>query len=122
MSSGTNYVSGIVGRSNGPTGSFLTISNSYATGTISAIGGATNFACGIVKSTGTAPTVTNCYFINGSALAGSFVKTVAEMQAVAFVTTLNGSQSPATWQVDFAGSKNVNNGFPILSWSSPKQK
>jgi hypothetical protein len=124
ITSGTNYVSGIVGRANGATGSFLTISNSYSIGTITATGGETNFAMGIVKSTGTAPTVTNCYYIagDGSNANSAVIKTAKDMKSSGFVNMLNGSQTPAAWIADFAGNNSVNNGFPILSWSSQKIK
>jgi hypothetical protein len=116
MTSGTNYVSGIVGRANG-VAALLTISNSYATGTITATGGATNFAYGIAKitvsGTGTI-TVTNCFHISGTTQTGATAKTVADMQAAAFVTSLNASQSPAPWIADWTGGNSVNNGYPII--------
>jgi hypothetical protein len=118
--SGINYVAGIVGKvemGNALTGTLLTISNSYATGTKTATGGTSNFASGIAKIMSGVPlTVTNCYYINGAGVTGATVQTAAQMQASGFVTTLNGSQSPAAWQTDFAGVNSVNNGFPILVW------
>ena len=113
MTSGTNYVSGIVGRSNGATSTIFTISNSYSTGTISATGGATNFAMGIVKSTGVAPTVTNCYYIYGTGVTGATYKTAADMKLAAVVTSLNDIQSPAPWIADWTGG-NINGGYPII--------
>jgi hypothetical protein len=121
--SGINYVAGIVGKvemGNALTGTLLTISNSYATGIKTATGGTSNFASGIAKIMSGVPlTVTNCYYINGAGVTGATVQTVAQMQASGFVTTLNGSQSPAAWQTDFAGVNSVNNGLPILAWKTP---
>jgi hypothetical protein len=122
--SGTNYVAGIVGKveANSSTGTLLTISNSYSTGTMTSAGAA-YFTNGIAKNVGGAVlTVTNCYYIKGTGVTGATYKTAAQMQDAAFLTSINNSQSPAAWKADSAGDKSVNNGFPILAWSSQKIK
>jgi len=117
--SGINYVAGIVGKieMGSVTGTLLTVSNSYATGTITATGGTSNFASGIAKIMSGVPlTVANCYYIKGTGVTGASYKTAAEMQDPAFLTLINNSQSPAPWIADWTGGNSVNNGFPILSW------
>jgi hypothetical protein len=112
--SGANYVAGIVGKvEKNSSGLTLTISNSYATGTMTATGTLTG---GIAINASAVLTVTNCYYINGAAANanGATVKTAADMKTPGFVTTLNGSQSPAPWVADLAGVNSVNNGFPTF--------
>jgi len=115
--SGANYVAGIVGKVavNSSTGTLLTISNSYATGTMTATGTLTG---GIAINASAVLTVTNCYYINGAAANanGATVKTAADMKTPGLVTTLNGSQSPLLWVADAAGVNSVNNGFPTFYW------
>jgi hypothetical protein len=114
---GSNYVGGIVGKVELPA---LTISNSYSTGTMTATGTAPNNLTGGVATavTGGAPTVSNCYYINGDAANanGATALTADVMITPDFVTALNLSGATSNWKADFTGSSSVNNGFPILSW------
>jgi hypothetical protein len=117
---GSNYVAGIVGHIEYKTAGIgtLIISNSYSTGTMTATGTGA-LKGGIVTKISTASVnVTNSYYINGDAgnANGAVAKTAAEMQTPGFVTTLNGSQSPAPWVADLIGVNSVNNGFPTLFW------
>jgi hypothetical protein len=117
--SGPNYVSGIVGRvnKNSSTGTLLTISNSYSTGTLTATGTApNNITAGIAIPANSAPlNVANCYYINGDAANanGAIAVTASDMITADFLTALNNGGT--AWKADFAGS-NVNNGYPILAW------
>ena len=114
--SGTNYVAGIVGKveMNAGNGS-LTISNSYSAGTITATSTGA-LKGGIATNPAALLTVSNCYYINGAGVTGATAQTATQMQASAFLTTLNGSQSPAPWVADLAGVNSVNNGFPTFLW------
>jgi len=124
--SGSNFVAGIVGKvqQKNPEIGVLTISNSYSTGLIIA-SASRPFRGGIVaKAKNHSVNVTNCYYIDGDgANANSAkMKVAKDMKDAGFVTTLNASQMPAAWMADAADSKSLNNGFPILVWSSQKRK
>ena len=101
------------------------VTNCYSTGAVS--GGENADVGGVAGYVYTPGTVTNCYYLNTSASAGTdngrgeaTAMTQAEMQSADFVTTLNGGQAPAPFRSDFntLGSY-LNDGYPILSWQNP---
>ena len=117
---GGNYVGGIVGRVESLT---LLINNCYSIGTFTATGAAPNnltggIATAVPGTTSVAPTLSNCYYINGDpANANNATAETADIMKTAdFVTALNLSGAISVWKADFTGSSSVNNGFPILSW------
>jgi hypothetical protein len=122
--SGPSFVSGIVGKvnKNSSTGTLLTISNSYAIGTLTATGTApANLTGGIAIPANSAPlNVANCYYINGNVANanGATAVTADDMKTPDFLTALNLSGASSSWKADFAGSDNVNSGFPILAWTN----
>ncbi len=146
VTGGNNQVGGFVG--NNSTGA-LTIENSYNTGAVTGfnmtggfIGQATRsgsadalvncYNTGAIKNTSTntsigalvgnksnSGTVTNCYFLEGSAavavggatVEGASSKTADEMKAGEFVTALNGDGEAFAMDTD-----SINGGYPVLSW------
>ncbi len=62
--------------------------------------------------------VENCYYVKELTVVGDdnkavSEKTAEELKSADFISLLNASQSPAVWVAD---TKNINGGFPLLSW------
>jgi hypothetical protein len=103
--SGSQYVGGLIGRAAG-----VTISNCYTTSIAGAMSGPNNLG-GLVGNHSSGA-ITNCYYEGYNNGVGT-QRTLQEMQASSFVTTLNASQSPAPWKASGGLNKT---GCPVLSW------
>jgi hypothetical protein len=108
-----NNVGGIMGL--GGPGSSTIISNSYASGVITASDGKGKTG-GVIGGcdSGSSKSVVNSYYnsVNAAGQGGGTAMSISNMQAAAFVATLNGVQAPAPWLAD---TNNGNNGVPILT-------
>lgn len=94
------------------------ITNSYSIGTIP--DAEPLFVNAIVGATDKDPfVITNCFYVKEMTTVGEEItdgvteKSAEEMKASSFVAVLNGEQSPTPWVAD---QKNLNDGFPVLSW------
>ena len=97
--------------------SVSTLSNCYNTGTVQFTGGIVNTNIGgIIGQFASKNVPTNCYTLAGTGYndgnatapaSTTVIKTVGELQASGFYTTLNNSQSPAKWM------DNPNGGYPV---------
>ncbi len=114
----SNMAGGIIGQTtkSGPTDNLV---NCYNVGTVS-FSESTNTNLGaLVGNKSNSGTVTNCYFLEGSAavavggatVEGAVSKTAEEMQAAEFVAALNGDGD--AFAMDTNG---INGGYPVLSW------
>ncbi len=95
-------------------GGSTTISNSYHSGAVNGVWDSSGKTGGILGGNdGYSITVSNSYYnsANQSGQGGGTPLSVEDMKLAAFVTSLNGSQSQATWMAD---TVNINGGFPIL--------
>ena len=114
----SNMIGGFIGQStkSGPTDNLI---NCYNVGTV-AFDQSTNTNIGaLVGNKSNNGTVTNCYFLEGSAAAavggvteeGAVSKTAEEMQSDAFVADLNGEGDAFV-----KDTNSINNGYPVLAW------
>ena len=114
----SNMAGGIIGQTakSGPTDNLV---NCYNVGTVS-FSESTNTNLGaLIGNKSNNGTVTNCYFLEGSAavavggatVEGAASKTAEEMQADAFVTALNGEGDAFV-----KDTNGINGGYPVLSW------
>ena len=116
LAESTNYpnaaaVGGIIGSA------AVAITNCYNTG-INTNSKVSNTGVGGIVGIATSKNLpVNCYTLTGDGYndvdaTTPRVKTVAELQAPGFVTTINNSQNPAKWKADYASP--MNGGFPIF--------
>lgn len=90
---------------------------------IGAIAGQTGFLGrpqAIVGDSSWGNVIENCYYVKELTIVGDehkavVEKTAEELKSAEVISLLNASQSPAVWVAD---TKNINGGFPMLSWQA----
>jgi hypothetical protein len=114
----------ITSRYPNPTGGIsgsneVAIENCYNIGKISA--SSSSYAMAIGTNNGGVSTVTNCWYLEGSAPGGGYYsgntadnsgsRTSEQMKTEDFLNTLGSAFA--------ADSRNINNGYPVLAWQNP---